>query len=132
MKKQTICFLLSIHFLAGAILFPLGDFSLMKQLPKMYTAYLRIASPDEAGFADFIGDYLLGGKDLLGHNKKDLPGKMGMNIQFQSASAFAAVISHQRHSTILSFTKTSTRLMVFNNHQKIAGYTSPLLRPPLA
>lgn len=34
----------------------------------MYRAYEKIVTPDEKGLFDFIGDYLLSGKDLLGHS----------------------------------------------------------------
>ena len=46
---------------------PLGDFSLMKDIPGMYLEYQKVANHEDA--FDFIGDYLLHGKELLGHNK---------------------------------------------------------------
>src|SRR5258708_11651192 len=88
LRRITACFL-SLFFLTGSVVLPLGDFSLVEDLPAMYHSYEKLATPEEVGVIDFIGDYLFAGKALFGHNKTDKPESSGMSVQFQhSPSAF--------------------------------------------
>ncbi|WP_139113124.1 hypothetical protein [Mucilaginibacter sp. PPCGB 2223] len=86
MIRKISAYLLALYFLAGSMLLPLGDFSLIKDLPQMYRAYQKLAPAQEQDVFDFIGDYLLNGKALLGHNKHDAPESPQSGIQFQHAT----------------------------------------------
>lgn len=82
MARSIISLLLACFFLTGNVILPLGDFSLMRDLPGMYRDYCKVkkGKPD---VVDFVGDYLLRGKDILGHNKNDLPVKQDGSLQFR-------------------------------------------------
>lgn len=83
MIKRIAALFLGFYFLAGSVVFPLGDFSLMRDLPSMYRSYTKIALPQEVGIIDFVGDYLLHGRDLLGHNSRDKSESTAKGLQFQ-------------------------------------------------
>lgn len=130
MCKSIAVIFLACYFLAGSVILPLSDFSLMKDLPGMYNAYCKVKSgtPD---VIDFVGDYLLGGKDLFGHNTHDAPVKADGSIQFQ----------HQAN-TSLFFTQHFYRLpflqvkpvVIYPVHRFLfytSDYQSELFRPPL-
>lgn len=97
----------------------------------MYSAYEKVVAPDEKGVFDFIGDYLLDGKNLLGHNKQDLPFKQG-TMQFEHFATFAAIF-HECPPLIIPMTipmrpaYSGTDLPFV-----LSDYHPVLFRPPLA
>lgn len=92
MVAKISAYLIACYFLLGSMLLPLGDFSLMKDLPQMYHTYTQLASPEEQGILDFVGDYLLNGKALLGHNKHDAPETSKQNVQYQHVASFCSIV----------------------------------------
>ena len=97
----------------------------------MYHAYQKVASPHEQCIVDFVGDYLLGGKDLLGHNKHDRPIKTDA-MQFGHATVFAYVV-HRYSVTVSRINASETaRRNVLHLPGKPTDYQSSLFRPPLA
>jgi len=89
MLRRITAYILTSLFLIGGAFLPLSDFALPKDLPAMYHNYEKLATPEEVGLLDFIGDYLFAGKTLLGHNKNDKPESSSTSVQFQhSPSAF--------------------------------------------
>jgi hypothetical protein len=132
MAKKVLAYFISFYFLLGSIVLPLGDFSLIKDLPRMYRAYEKLADPNDRGLADFIGDYLLGGKAIFGHNKSDIPENGQSNVQFQHATGFCSVVS--------SDTQTITTIVAdaVINHPNISipvntsEFHNELFRPPLS
>ncbi|CAN5175325.1 hypothetical protein BH09BAC6_BH09BAC6_24160 [soil metagenome] len=131
MIKSFTALLLSNFILAGSIILPLGDFSLMKDLPGMYRSYCSIRAGEPA-LIDFVGDYLLGGKDLLGHNQHDAPVKSDGSPQFQhqaNVSLFFAVAIYR-----LSFLSNEPEVKhpVYRHLFHTSDYQNELFRPPLA
>jgi hypothetical protein len=108
----------------------LGDFSLLNDLPRMYRAYEKVASPDEKGVIDFLGDYLLGGKDLLGHNKHDKTDKTN-TIQFRHATSIVLIICKPDLSPSQLCGCKPTNYTGMQQPGKTKDYHSFLLRPPL-
>jgi hypothetical protein len=119
------------QMLTCSIILPLGDFSLLNELPGMYHAYQKIATTEDQGIFDFVGDYLLGGKSLLGHNKHDRPDKTNA-IQFQHASAIVFIV--HMHSLVYGQLPGFDTSAYNATHLpgKPTDYHSSLLRPPLA
>lgn len=132
MAKRTLAYFISFYFLLGSIVLPLGDFSLIRDLPQMYRAYEKLADPNECGIADFVGDYLLGGKVIFGHNKNDTPENGQSNVQFQHAAGFCSIVSI--HSQTITTIVTDALI----NHTDIitpvntSEFHNELLRPPLS
>jgi len=131
-SKSFVWALLACWFLATSIILPLGDFSLMKDLPRMYHNYTRITSPSEAGLIDFIGDYLLNGKDILGHNAHDKIPVKGNEVQFQHQASPLNVVFVKSVSLVIMAGKLSFDHPIFNKQIKTSGYLNELFRPPLA
>jgi len=131
MMRRVVAFLMMGHLLLSSMILPLSDFSLLKELPRMYHAYQKVASPHEQCIVDFVGDYLLGGKDLLGHNKHDRPIKTDA-MQFGHATVFAYVV--YRYSVTVSRINAAetARHNVLHLPGKPTDYQSSLFRPPLA
>jgi len=123
--------MMMVHLLACSIVLPLGDFSLLNELPGMYHAYEKVVVSPDKGICDFVGDYLLGGKSLLGHNKHDRPDKNNA-IQFQHASAIVFIV----HMHGLIYGKLHGFETAAYNAIHLPGkptdYHPSLLRPPLA
>lgn len=124
-------FLMTAQMLFGSIALPLGDFSLLKQLPAMYRAYEKIADPDEKGVLDFVGDYLLNGKDLLGHNQHDQPAR-ACDLQFQHAMAFAVIIHANAPLLGPVLMPAQSAYTVSYLPVALSYYHPSLFRPPLA
>ncbi len=131
MLRSIFALLLTCFFLAGSTLFPLGDFSLMQDLPDMYRSYTKIVA-EEPDIIDFIGDYLLNGKELMGHNPHDVGQKTNSTVQFQhQASSTVFVISYVTMPDVAS----SDTIKVYNICGMVlptTNYQNDLLRPPLA
>jgi hypothetical protein len=132
MYKRILSLLMAGLFLGSSILLPLGDFSLIRDLPEMYRNYARITSAEEMGPVDFIGDYLLHGKDIFGHNEHDKAPAKGCDVQFQhQASSLNVVLLHQPIS--LLFTPESlVPHPLFSQLFHTSDYRDELFRPPLA
>ena len=131
MGKPAVAILLACFFLAGTTLLPLGDFSLMRDIPSMYRSYckVRVGTPDPV---DFVGDYLLGGKDLLGHNSHDSPIKSDSSLQFQHQAVSFMVLLFYSKLPITLFAKALNRPVVNHLLRLTTDYSSPVFRPPLA
>lgn len=120
-----------MQLLFGSIVLPLGDFSLLQELPGMYHAYEKVVSPDEKGILDFVGDYLLNGKDLLGHNQHDQPLKAGA-MQFQHQASFAMLIHSAQPHVNPQITQAGPVYKAVYVSPSLSDYYPSLFRPPLA
>ena len=132
MLKRITCGFLACLFLTGSIMLPMGDFSLMRDIPKMYENYSKITSQEEMGVIDFIGDYLLYGKQIFGHNEHDKIPAKGNEVQFQhQASPLNIVFLHRTINLSVAPVATLTHPI----HSPIfytGDYRNTLFRPPLA
>jgi hypothetical protein len=130
LTRITACFL-SLLFLMGSVFLPLGDFSLIRDLPKMYGSYEKLAAPEEVGVIDFIGDYLFAGKALLGHNKSDKPENSDISVQFQHSPSTVSFVYSKPELPYLyikdfkiTYTQSITSIETTDFHPE-------LFRPPL-
>jgi len=123
--------ILGLFFLAGSCILPLGDFSLMNDLPSMYKNYCKVTK-EEPDVLDFIGDYLMGGKDLLGHNRGDKPASSASPIQYRHQAGISLFYAVQ---PIQLTVKTEPAAVEYPNCPQtlhLSEYHGKLLRPPLA
>ena len=123
--------MLACFFLAGSILLPLGDFSLMNDLPGMYRAYEKLATPEEIGVIDFVGDYLLGGKALLNHNHRDKPETRGIAVQFQHSATSYSFLKSQIHLSYIVIEDIAITHTLITILVKTSDFHPELFRPPL-
>ncbi len=129
MIKYFTTLFLGCYFLAGSMVLPLGDFSLMPDLPDMYHSYCKVTT-ETPDIIDFIGDYIWSGKDLLGHNKHDAPAAGSLNFQHQACPSlyFSPITYHIYTKPQVCITKPFTRSFLF----QISGYQGENLRPPIS
>ena len=132
MAKKLITGFMACWLLASSFILPLGDFSLIRDLPEMYLNYTKITIPDELGIIDFIGDYLLHGKELLGHNAKDKSENNSNTVQFlHQANPITFLISgqsvYQCIQPVIPPAKHPANLLLHTS-----DYRDQLLRPPLS
>jgi hypothetical protein len=132
MVKKMITLWMACFLLGGSILLPLGDFSLMQDIPGMYHNYTKITTPEELGIIDFIGDYLLHGKELFGHNKDDKPQSTDNNVQFQHQANPLSVILLPIHSCVLNLPEIQKIRAICNKPMMTTDYHQKLFRPPVA
>lgn len=131
LKRIACCFLASL-FLTGSVMLPLGDFSLLRDIPKMYQNYTKITSEEEVGVIDFIGDYLLYGKQIFGHNEHDKIPAKGNDVQFQhQASPLNIVFLHRTINLTVAPVSALTH-PAFTSVFYTGDYRNKLFRPPLA
>ena len=128
---KLLALFFAIFFLSGSTILPLGDFSLMTDLPEMYRSYSKIVA-EKPDFIDFIGDYIWGGKDLLGHNKNDAPLKANGNIQFQHIANSICIVMIQPFINIYLPVHHLTKSCTFYTMLVTKGYYSDFFKPPHA
>ncbi|WP_448701147.1 hypothetical protein ACFGVR_03450 [Mucilaginibacter sp. AW1-3] len=132
MFRKAAAYLLACYFLIGSTLFPLGDFSLMKDLPQMYRAYQKLAPKQEQDIVDFVGDYLLNGKALLGHNKHDAPESSQRSVQFQHAANFCSITALHVQLTQVIAIEQPVKHSQIDLPVNTSDFHPELFRPPLA
>ncbi len=123
---------MACFFLGGSTLLPLSDFSLMQDIPDMYRNYTKITTADELGVIDFIGDYLLHGKDLFGHNEHDKPQSGADNVQFQHQANPLSIVLFTVHICVITRPEVQKAHRVCHKSITTSDYHQELLRPPLA
>jgi hypothetical protein len=132
MFKRCTCYFLAVFFLSASVVFPLGDFSLMRDIPTMYENYTKVTSDEEMGPIDFVGDYLLHGKDLFGHNEHDKVPAKGCDIQFQHQASPTNVLFGQVQLVLFIAPVTVLAHPSFTTIFYFSEYRNKLFRPPLA
>jgi hypothetical protein len=132
MFKVVICFYLASVFLISGVILPLGDFSLLRDIPEMYHNYSKVTSVEELGAIDFIGDYLLHGKDIFGHNEHDKIPAKGCDVQFQHQASPPNVVFNQFPRAILITSETVLAHPLFRPDFYSSDYRNTLFRPPHA
>ncbi len=132
MLKKIISTFLAALFFAGSLMMPMGDFSLLRDIPQMYQNYTRITSVEEQGIVDFIGDYLLQGKDLFGHNEHDKTPAKGNEVQFQHQASPLCVVLSFSFAGRLFLNDFPRDYPLFSHVLKTSGHHDKLFRPPLA
>jgi hypothetical protein len=119
-------------FLGSSVLLPLGDFALLRDIPQMYQNYTKITSIEEVGVIDFIGDYLMHGKDIFGHNEHDKVPAKGCDVQFQHQASPLNVFFSLSHVKVLIAPVVILTHQSFIPYFITSDYRNELFRPPLA
>lgn len=132
MLKRITCYFLACLFLASSTLLPLGDFSLLRDIPQMYHNYTKITTADEMGITDFIGDYLLHGKDIFGHNGNDKQQAGSNTVQFQHQANALNIVLAGHTLTPISTIETAKVRVLPTQRFRTSDYHAELFRPPLA
>jgi hypothetical protein len=130
--KRGVCCILACLFLTGSVIFPLGDFSLMRDIPKMYQNYSKVTCEEELGIIDFVGDYLLYGKQIFGHNEHDKAPAKGDEVQFQHQASPPNVVFSKLHQILFIAPISIFPHPEFNPEFYTSDYRNKLFRPPLA
>ncbi|MBU0697584.1 MAG: hypothetical protein KKE39_13825 [Bacteroidetes bacterium] len=121
---------ITVYFLCGQLIFPLGDFSLMRDLSSMYQKYQMVENAKEASPSDFVFDYLLHGETLFGHNLNEAAPKDYGSVQF---------IHHPNPNNYILISFICPRIQNLTHfgsytisevQQFSEGYTHSLFRPP--
>ncbi|MET4083983.1 hypothetical protein ABIB40_003956 [Pedobacter sp. UYP30] len=130
MKLSMVGLLLSSYFLAGSIIFPLSDFSLIRDVPGMYRSYSEVRSGHPDIF-DFVGDYLLHGKEIFGNNAHDARPKNPGALQFQHQPTLSIYYSKDVWRLVFNL----ERPLFQEPHYRITYYLSEYhcehFRPPI-
>ncbi|MBC6113014.1 hypothetical protein ACFOG5_19140 [Pedobacter fastidiosus] len=131
MKRTITALFLYCYFLAGSVIFPLSDFSLMRDLPAMYRSYceIRVGKPD---ICDFVGDYLLHGKELFGNNAHDAKPKNGGTLQFQHQPTLSIFFVQHVFRLFTDIGRLLTNEPVYHDCDYSSEYYHQHFRPPIA
>lgn len=104
----------------------------MRDIPKMYQNYSKVTCAEELGVVDFIGDYLLHGKQIFGHNERDKAPAKGSEVQFQHQANPPNVVFSQLYQILFIIPFILLSHSSFNELIYSSDYKSKLFRPPLA
>jgi hypothetical protein len=132
MYRKIICYFLASLFLISSVLLPLGDFSLLRDIPDMYRNYTKITTAEELGAIDFIGDYLLHGKEIFGNNEHDKSANGSNTVQFQHQANPLNVVFLQLPTTLIIESESILTHPLFYQQFCTSDFRNELLRPPLA
>ena len=130
MKRSIFGILLSSYFLAGSIIFPLSDFSLIRDLPSMYSTYTEIRSGRPDVF-DFVGDYLLHGKEIFGNNAHDAQPKNPAALQFQHQPTLSIYFSKYISRHFVDLGKPLFEKRRYSSTHYNSEYHHEHFRPPI-
>lgn len=130
-RKIICCFLASLFFISSVLL-PLGDFSLLRDIPDMYRNYTKITTAEELSTIDFIGDYLLHGKEIFGNNKHDKAANGSNTVQFQHQANPLNVVFLQLPISLLIAPESISPHPLFHQAFRTFNFHNELFRPPLA
>nr|WP_294900271.1 hypothetical protein [uncultured Pedobacter sp.] len=123
--------LIGCYFLLGQLIFPLGDFSLMKDFAPMYHRYTQVEHADEIGVGDFIFDYLLHGETIFGKNKKEATNKDYGSVQFtHQANSMSFILL----ASEFSYSKVEIEKPIVQQLKSPffpIGFRNQIFRPPL-
>lgn len=132
MVKKIISYILASLFLTSSVLLPLGDFSLVRDLPGMYHNYTKITTDEELGIVDFIGDYLLHGKEIFGNNEHDKPQNSADSVQFQHQPNSLIIAFLHRPVILLFLQEPVSAYPIVKQIFSTSDYRDELFRPPLS
>ncbi|WP_187073419.1 hypothetical protein [Pedobacter fastidiosus] len=129
--KIGYCIVFSLLFSGGQLIFPLSDFSLIRDLSAMYQSYceIRVGKPDTC---DFVGDYLLHGKELFGYNDHDSQPKNGSAIQFGHQPTFSIFFLQHFFRIFNEVGQPLTSEPVCHARYYAQEYHHQYFRPPIA
>ncbi len=98
----------------------------------MYRNYTKITTAEEMGVIDFIGDYMLHGKEFFGHNAHDKTQNASNSVQFQHQASPLNVVLLLFHLYIIKVPEIKKAYAVCIKSIMPPGYHQELLRPPLS
>lgn len=98
----------------------------------MYRNYSVITTSDELGVMDFVGDYLLQGKELFGNNRQDKAQTGDNGVQFQHQASPLQVILAAGHLTLILISESEKEHPVTQQPFLSSTFRNKLFRPPLA
>ena len=98
----------------------------------MYQNYSKITCEEELGIVDFVGDYLLYGKQIFGHNEHDKSPVKGNEVQFQHQASSPNVVVVKLHRILFIAPVSILSHPEFNLEFYTSDYRNKLFRPPLA
>ena len=119
-----------LFFISGSIL-PMGDFSLMQDLPAMYHNYSRLTTDEDAGVIDFIGDYLLGGREIFDHNKNDKTDSRNGGVNFQHQANPLPIIFVNAHESLTFVNELPKEQVLLDILSISPANQTDLFRPPI-
>lgn len=122
--------IVAAYFLCGQLIFPLGDFSLMRDLGLMYHKYKTIENAKETGALDFVFDYLLHGETLFGQNANEAPPKAYGLVQFVHQANPVSFIVFIFLFSLLTVSNQKSDYLIFTDDYYSEGFLTPLFRPP--
>lgn len=129
--KAVTCFF-AFLFLASSVLLPMGDFSLAQDIPTMYRNYSRITTQEELGVIDFVGDYLLHGKEIFGHNAHDKTTGNNNGVRFLHQANPINMVFLMDHYTVFNLFNINISYPNPGKSFSVTDFHEELFRPPLA
>ncbi len=124
--------IVAIYFLSGSLLLPMGDFSTLCDLPKMYE-HCKVTEDPDMDIPDFITEHLLDIDGLLGINEEhDENEKPHQPVQFHHQSIQINFVSKFEGVNIPLLPSSVTDKSVVRDKVYHSDYLDSVFRPPIA
>lgn len=132
MHYRYTSLVLALYFFLGSVLLPLGDFSLLRDIPKMYQVYTQIDEPEDIGVVDFVVDYLLNGEEFFEHYENEKRGFDPTPVQFQHQAESMSIVLFQTEFLPVKEAPVSIPENGLYHSFSTSDYQDEILRPPMA
>ncbi len=130
MGLKTATIILLAYFLTGTMFLPIGDFSTLPDLPRMYADCKKLEDTD-MDLTDFVTGHLLQVDGLFGNDKPELDEKPHQPVQFHHQFV---QINFSAKRVKIEVAPPLILAMPFISRSKdthLSGYTVSVFRPPM-
>ena len=130
--KKIISILILTYYSLGILLLPMGDFSVLKDLPKMYE-HCKVNEDKDMTPLDFVTDHLLNIDGLFDKHDNGDGQKPHSPTHLHHQShivAFQSFISFVFENKISHYSE-STLLPIYSTNFIKSDYISKIFRPPI-
>jgi hypothetical protein len=127
--QRLFAILLFAYFTLGTLLLPMGDFSVLPDLPRMF-AHCRETEDPDLDIADFVEEHLLQLDDLMGEAPE--PGdKPHQPVQFHHVNVPITIAAPQVLAAVELPILTEPQQPFVVDEVYLADYPASVFRPPI-
>jgi hypothetical protein len=129
LKKTVNIFLLAFYSF-GTFCLPLGDFSVLQDIPEMYR-HCKATEDKDMTPLDFITDHLVNIDGLFDKHDKGDEQKPHTPIQFRHSQIQTTFLVNQFEFSVSKPMPSKNKLPVYSEVFYFSGYISKIFRPPI-
>ena len=118
------------YYLFGTFCLPMGDFSVIQDLPQMYS-HCKATEDKDMTAIDFITDHLINIDCIFDKHDNGDEQKPHTPIQFRHSQSQTTFIAQQFYFSIIKPTSPQIKHPIFFEDFNLTDYKSRIFRPPI-